>query len=104
MFEDIKVGDLVAYNHIDSGWYARRVDAVTKTTITVAGSKFSRSNGREIGSRWSRVTIENLSNRINDIKTDKAERERLSLAAKLSRFAWTELDREQLDKIIEIIS
>lgn len=103
-FENIKVGDVVAWNlRYGSGMMLAKVENVTKTMFTANGIRFNKKTGRSVGSdSWSAVYA--FIPTEEQVKTIKEDNTRRKLVNFLSYFNYSNLSLEDLIAIYKVVN
>lgn len=102
-FENIKVGDIVAWNlRYGYGTAIAEVEKVTKTMFTANGLRFNKKTGRSVGSdSWSAVYAFIPTEK--QVKTIKEGNMRRKLVDFLAKFNYSNLSLEDLIAIYKIV-
>lgn len=102
--ESLKVGDEVAI--VSSGGWSRmyrfaRVERLTNTQIIVAGTRFKRRNGEEVGHGYRGDSLEEAT---AELKAEvEAERKRNNALALLRDVRWRDLNNETMLAVAELV-
>jgi hypothetical protein len=102
-FENIKVGDIVAWNaRYGNGTVLAEVEKVTKTMFTANGLRFNKKTGRSVGSDSWNVVFAFIPTE-GQVKTIKEASLRRKLINFLAKFNYSSLSFEDLTAIYNIV-